>query len=68
MASDARTGEQLWMLKVYDTNYDEDTETDVQEVFFIDMTLSDDRQHLIIENELDHVFSVNIETQTVEKQ
>ena len=68
MASDAKTGELLWLLKVYEINYDEDKETDVQEVFFIDMALSDDKKHLIIENELDHVYRVNIETQTVEQK
>jgi hypothetical protein len=65
MASNADTDEQLWLLKIYEINYDEDKETDVQEIFFVEMELSDDSKRIHIENEIEQEFTVDIERQTV---
>lgn len=44
---------------------DDDKETDVQEVFFVGMQLSSDNKQILIENELENPFSMNLEDRTI---
>lgn len=55
-ATDAQTGQELWLLKVYSIEYDPRLERDVQDVFITDMKLIDAGALIEIHDELGRVF------------
>ncbi len=65
MASDDKTGERLWTLCVYEVTIDPADETGVQEVFFKSMTRIARRHALLIVNEDDAAFEVDLDTRQV---
>ncbi|MEY4575920.1 MAG: hypothetical protein RL701_623 [Pseudomonadota bacterium] len=64
-AFEESTGKQLWAIKIYDNHIDPGLESDVQQVYFESMHLAADERHLIITNESEERFIVNIETHVV---
>jgi len=64
-AGDQKTGETLWQVQVYSVEYDEDLESDVQDVFIKSIKLDGEQNTLIIENELGQVFHLNTKTKRV---
>lgn len=68
MAEDTATGEEIWVLKVYDVKTDPALERDVQEIYFSSMTLDAESNSLLIEREFGGTLKVDLETLTVETQ
>ena len=62
---DPETKELLWRIQVYETVYDKDLETDVQDVFI--KSLSFDKVHgiLVLSDEKDRIYVVNLKTRKV---
>lgn len=64
VATDIRSGKQLWVLSVYKNPIDPRLEADVQWVFFTSMAF-DSRGRLRISNELGKTFQVDVKTRKV---
>lgn len=64
VATDIRSGKQLWALAVYKSPIDPDLEADVQWVFFTSMVF-DSQGHLRIKNELGETFQVDVKIRKV---
>jgi hypothetical protein len=64
-AIDDRTGDELWLLKVYDVTYDGDMEADKQDVFVTSLAIDPAGRHLTVENEAGDRFSVDLESRKV---
>lgn len=64
-AYDDRSGERLWVLRIYGVAFDPEMEGDVQEVYFSTMELGPAGDRLIIENELQDRFEVHLADRTV---
>ena len=64
-AHDPKTKKLLWRIQIYKTVYDQDLELDVQDVFIT--TLSFDKSHnlLIMSDEKERVFVLNLATRKV---
>lgn len=66
-AIDEETGEELWILKVYQVTYDDDMEGDVQDVFIVNLTLDEPSGRLMVENEECMRYVVDPVTRTIDK-
>ena len=62
-AVDPGSREELWTLKVYDVSYDNRREEDVQDVFI--QSMKADGRHLIVKDEDDRRYSVNVDSKVV---
>jgi hypothetical protein len=62
---DVRSGQRLRAIELYKYPLVPGLETDVQDVFFTSMKLSDDRTELLIENARGHRFAVHLATEQV---
>ncbi|QRN97049.1 hypothetical protein JRI60_50220 [Archangium violaceum] len=62
---DARSGQRLRSIELYRYELVPHLETDVQDVFFTSMKLSDDRKELLVENARGHRFAVNLASEKV---
>lgn len=62
---DARSGQRLRVIELYEYPLVPNLETDVQDVFFTSMKLSEDRKELLIENARRHRFAVDLATEQV---
>lgn len=65
IATDTNTGEELWILKIYDVSYERDIELDKQDVFI--ERISADAGGLVIENESGRVFKVNLTDRSIKE-
>ncbi|MCQ8102975.1 hypothetical protein NP590_02555 [Methylomonas sp. SURF-2] len=65
IALDQKTGEMLWHVRAYPIQYVEGKETDVQEVFFTRLELLPGGKEILIENELEKQFIVNLADHSV---
>ena len=65
IAVDRDSNQQLWVLRVYQTAYEDDREQDVQDVFITKLTAVNEDRKLAIENERGDRYTVDIETRTV---
>lgn len=65
VALDQKTGQMLWHVIVYPIHYAEGKETDVQEVFFTRLELLPGEPKILIENELEKQFIVNLTDHSV---
>lgn len=65
MASDEKSGERLWTLRVYEVVIHPDDETDVQETYFTSMSRIAGRRALLIRNESHQAFEVDVDTRQV---
>lgn len=66
-AIDENSGQELWILKVYDVRYDGDMEDDKQDLFITRIESKDSRT-LLIENENGERFIVDLPTRTVKPE
>jgi len=57
--------EKLWWMKVYTIKYIPGLETDIQDVFITKLAIRDGK--LIVSNEDDNQYTINLETKKVEK-
>ena len=64
-AIDEKTGDELWLLKVYDVTYDGDMEGDKQDVFVTSLDIDRAGRRLTVENEAGDRFTVDLETRKV---
>jgi hypothetical protein len=64
-AIDEKTGDELWLLKVYDVSYDGDMEDDKQDVFVTSLALDRDGRHLTVKNEAGDRFAIDLATRKV---
>ncbi|MFH1868027.1 MAG: hypothetical protein ABH843_03550 [Candidatus Omnitrophota bacterium] len=64
-AWDADGGQKLWNLKVYTVEYDTSMETDVQDIFITSLNIENGK--LIIVNEREDIYEVDIITKKVTK-
>jgi hypothetical protein len=62
---DTRSGQRLRAIELYQYELVPGLETDVQDVFFTSMRLSDDRKELLIENARGHRFAVDLASEKV---
>jgi len=65
-AWDIKTNNKLWDLQVYETKYTPELEQDVQDIFITVMKI--DHGKLIVTNERNDVYAINIETRKIEKR
>lgn len=65
-AIDEVSGERLWELLVYQLNFDGKFESDVQDIFIVDMTLSEDKTKLLIRNGKNKNFALDLKTRIVQ--
>ena len=64
-ALNAKSGAELWILKVYDIQYEEKLETDVQDIFIKTMTKSKTKHALDITDEKGRKYKVDVESRKV---
>ena len=64
-AVDAGSGKELWTLTLYQTQYDAQEETDVQDVFITSLALSKDGKQLLAKSENKKSYLVNLADRTV---
>ena len=64
-AVDARSGEELWLLKVYDVTYQRGMEADKQDVFITDLAIDRAGRRLTVENEAGDRFVVDLDSRKV---
>ncbi len=64
-AIDMASGNRKWLLKVYDVCYSSDLEADLQDVFFKRLELAADGRTLIVTNEEERRFAVDLADRTV---
>lgn len=64
-AVDTTTDKELWTLQVYETRFDANEETDVQEVFIAKLKLADKGKTLVVEDEHGKAFKVDTEKHKV---
>jgi hypothetical protein len=66
IAVDEKSGEEKWLLKVYDVPYVEGLEPDKQDVFITRLSLSRDGSRLFVDNERGRRYAVNLADRSVE--
>jgi hypothetical protein len=59
-AIEIHSGQVLWTVRVYETQYDERLERDVQDVFITGLRIEGD--HLIVKNERGNIYKINLLT------
>jgi len=64
-AVDEATGREVWLLRVYNVEYDSNMEKDKQDVFITHMRLEKNTDRLLIEDEMGRCFSVNLKSRCV---
>ena len=67
-ALDAKSGKELWTLKVYDVSYDPKLEEDVQDVFIRSLAKSASGHELVVTDERDRRYIVDPKTRSVRPQ
>jgi hypothetical protein len=63
VATDAKTGKQLWDLKIYQLNYDKTLEGDVQHIFITSLKISSGR--LLVKNEKGGQYTIDLNKKAV---
>ena len=64
-AIDEKTGNELWLLKVYDVGYDGDMESDKQDVFVTSLEIDREGRRLTVESEAGNRYAVDLESRKV---
>ncbi|WP_394176723.1 hypothetical protein [Thalassotalea litorea] len=62
---DAKTGTYVWGIQVYKINYDDSLETDAQDVFITSIELNFWRTQLIVRNESEQEFRIDLSKRVV---
>lgn len=68
VATDKKTGEILWHVRVYEVHIVTTKESDVQDVFFTQMKLLPGGTEVLIKNELEKKFVVNLESHKIREK
>ena len=66
VAIDDQTGEELWVRKIYDIEYDDEIEEDKQDVFITGLAVDLAKRVLLVSNERGERFVLDIDHRTVE--
>ncbi|MGH8666364.1 MAG: hypothetical protein ACREUX_19045 [Burkholderiales bacterium] len=66
-ATELASGRSLWLVKVYEVVYDRDIEDDKRDVYISRLRLDSARSRLLIENERDERFAVELDGSKVHK-
>ncbi len=66
-ANDNGSSKLLWQVTVYDTEYKQGLERDVQDVFIKSIELVNNQNILKVTNDLGHIFQVNLNTRQVQQ-
>jgi hypothetical protein len=66
-ATELASGRSLWLVKVYEIVYDRDIEDDKRDVYISRLRLDAARSRLLIENERDERFAVELDGSKVQK-
>ena len=64
-ARDPKTKELLWRVQIYETVYEDELEKDVQDIFIKSITLKKSHNLLILIDEIERVFVLNLESKAV---
>jgi len=67
LATRLSTGEELWLLKVYDVPYDADLEADKRDILITDIDSRWFRSALTVKNERGERFEVDLDTRQVRR-
>lgn len=62
---DAQTGTEVWGIQVYNVDYDDSLETDVQDIFITSIELNFWRTQLIVRNEAGQEFRIDLNNRVV---
>jgi hypothetical protein len=65
-AHDDNSGQKLWSVIVYRTRYRADLERDVQDIFITSMVMDAEGKHLIVTNEANQVYRIELVSQKVQ--
>ena len=65
-AIDERSGEELWVRKIYDVTYNDEIEEDKQDVFITGLAIDRTKRALLVRNERGERFVLSIDQRTVE--
>ncbi|OMH26245.1 hypothetical protein [Motiliproteus sp. MSK22-1] len=65
IAFDENSGDELWILKIYNVDYDNDMEQDKQDVFITKLSLSWISNQLKVKNERGEQYRVDLKTREV---
>ena len=65
-AIDERSGEELWIQKIYDVQYVGDMEQDKQDVYITGLSLDPSRRALLVKNERGERFALDLDHRSVE--
>lgn len=66
-ATNEKSNEAMWLKRIYKIWYNPFKEQDSQDIFITNMQLSSDNTHLVIINERNETYSLNIRTQKVKR-
>lgn len=64
-AIDEATGNELWLLRVYEVNYDSDMEDDKLDVFITQLSINPGEQRLMVENERGGRYGIDLRNRQV---
>ncbi|CAG1769307.1 hypothetical protein BAC3_00189 [uncultured bacterium] len=67
-ALDEKTGQQKWLVQVYEIHYKKDMEDDKQDVFIKKIAFGKNKKSLLIENDRGEHYILDLQTLTVKKQ
>jgi len=65
VAFDEISGDELWLQKIYDVVYDNEMESDKQDVFITGLELDENREELLISNERGERFGMSLSDRRV---
>jgi hypothetical protein len=66
-AVDTATNKELWVVRVYEVAYDKDIEDDKRDVYITRLELRRSGERLLIENERQERFALNLKDRTIER-
>jgi len=65
VATDRKTGKQIWTKQVYQVSYDKDMEQDVQDVFIDSLIVK--CNFLFVHNEINQIYKIDLNTLQITK-
>jgi hypothetical protein len=66
-ATNEKSSDVMWVKRIYKIWYNPFKEQDVQDIFVTSMQISSDNTHLVITNERNETYSLNVGTQKVKR-
>lgn len=65
LATEQSSGDEIWVKRIYETQYQQNLEKDIQDVFIIAISIDKKNRSLRVINEEGKLFKVNIDDQAV---